>query len=248
MTTSKTVILALVAAGESIWTEEDRITGWVDLPLSESGLNQAREAAAILGTNVARFSAAFTSMMKRAIHTLNIILDELDINWIRYKKHWRLNPQNFGALQGLTKAEVIEKYGEEKYNLWMQSYETRPPQIDPNDEKHPSMEIKYVGVPFAALPCCESLQDCEKRVASYWTDKIGPALLAGNNTLVVSHRNTIRTLRKIIGNVEDISVTDLKVAQGIPQIYEFNDKLQVVDSYYLSDQEEVKHRIGNSSC
>lgn len=234
--------MALVGAGETIWAEEDRVAGWIDLPLSEEGLTQAREAAIMLGTKNLRFSAAFTSMMKRGIHTLNIILDELDINWIKYKKHWRLNPQNYGILQQCTKPEIIEKYGEENFNLWMNSYYGKAPDIDINDDRHPSNEIKYLNIPPAALPCSESLEDTEKRVRSYWTDKIAPALLSGKNSLVVSHRNTIRAIRNILGDVDEKGIGSLVIPAGIPKIYEFDDKLQIIESYYLADEEEVKNR------
>ncbi|OMJ87274.1 hypothetical protein SteCoe_11042 [Stentor coeruleus] len=242
MSSSKTATLAIVGAGESIWTEDERTAGWVDLPLSESGLTQAREAAAMLGTKSIRFSAAFTSMMKRGIHTLNIILDELDINWIKYKKHWRLNPQHFGALQKLTKQEIRDKYGKKNYKNYMHSYSIKPPALEENDEGHPSMEVKYTGIPAMALPGCESLEDTEKRLQSYWTDKIAPALLSGKNVLVVSHRNTIRALRKILGDVDETSITSLIIPPGIPRVYEFNDKLQIIDAYYLADDEEVRNR------
>ncbi|OMJ85101.1 hypothetical protein SteCoe_13624 [Stentor coeruleus] len=242
MFSSKTTTLALVGAGEDIWTEEERTAGWIDLPLSELGLTQAREAAAMLGTKSIKFSAAFTSMMKRGIHTLNIILDELDINWIKYKKHWRLNPQHYGALQNLTRTEIIEKYGEQNYINWMHSYNIKPPALEENDEGHPSMEIKYQGIPTKALPGAESLEDTEKRVSSYWADKIAPAILSGKSALVVSHRNVIRALRKILGEVDENSVTELVVPSGIPKIYEFNNKLQIVDTYYLADDGEVRNR------
>lgn len=247
MSSSKVVTLALVGAGESIWAEEERMAGWVDLPLSEAGLTQAREAAGMLGAKSLRFSAAFTSMMKRGIHTLNIILDELDINWIKYKKTWRLNPQHYGALQHLTIPEIIEKYGETDYSLWMNSVDVRPPPLDINDERHPSNESKYEGIPLAALPCTESLLDTEKRLQSYWADKIAPVLLSGKNVLVVSHRNTIRAFRKILGDVEETGLSALRVPQGIPRIYEFNEKLEILEKYYLADGEEVRSRIRKNS-
>ena len=234
--------MALVGAGESIWSEEERVAGWVDLPLSEEGLTQAREAAGMLGAKTIRFSAAFTSMMKRGIHTLNIILDELDINWIKYKKNWRLNPQNFGAIQQLREADIINTYGEERYNGWMNGVEDRPPPLEVTDERHPCNESKYSGVPAAALPCSESLSDTQKRLESYWTDKIAPALLSGKNVLVVSHRNTIRAFRNILGDVDEGGITNLRTPAGIPRIYEFNDKLQINEAYYLADGEEVRSR------
>lgn len=240
---SKTVTMALVAAGESIWCEEEKLAGWVDLPLSDNGLTQAREAAGMLGAKGVKFSAAFTSMMKRGIHTLNIILDELDINWIKYKKHWRLNPQHLGALQTETKSLIIEKYGQDQYDKWISSYDSRPPAVEISDEKHPSMEIKYSGIPSAALPCSESLKDCEERLQSYWADKIAPVLLSGKNALVVSHRSTIRAFRKIFGEADELSIGEATVPVGIPKIYEFNQELEIVESYYLADDEEVRTRM-----
>ena len=238
--------MALVPAGESIWAEDEKLAGWVDLPLSDHGLTQAREAAGMLGAKSLKFSAAFTSMMKRGIHTLNIILDELDINWIKYKKHWRLNPQHLGTLQTETKSSVIQKYGQEQFDQWLGSYDSRPPAVEISDEKHPTMEIKYSGIPSAALPCSESLKDCEERLQSYWADKIAPVLLSGKNALVVSHRSTIKAFKKILGEVDEQSVYDAMIPAGIPKIYEFNQGLEIVESYYLADDEEVKSRLGGS--
>ena len=243
MSSSKTVYLALVGAGESIWATEDRITGWIDLPLSEIGLYQAREAAAMLGTKNIRFSAAFTSMMKRGIHTLNIILDELDINYIKYKKHWRLNPQHYGALEQQTKEEIISQHGEDSYNDWIFSYEGRPPEVDFKDERHPSNQAKYSNVPAAILPCSESLKETENRVKIYWADKIAPALLSGKNVLVVTHRNTIKAFRSFLGDVDENGIKSLSVPSGIPRVYEFSDKLKIAECYYLADDEEVRNRM-----
>ena len=242
MSASKIVTMALVGAGESIWSDDEKVAGWVDLPLSEEGLTQAREAAGMLGAKTIRFSAAFTSMMKRGMHTLNIILDELDINWIKYKKHWRLNPQHLGGLQQLKSTEIVSSYGEAQYNAWMNGVADRPPALELTDERHPSNESKYAGIPAAALPCSESLFDTQRRLESYWTDSIAPSLLSGKNVLVVSHRNTIRAFRNILGDVGEGGIENLRVPPGIPRIYEFNDKLQIIDAYYLADNEEVKNR------
>jgi 2,3-bisphosphoglycerate-dependent phosphoglycerate mutase len=181
--------------------------------------------------------------MKRGIHTLNIILDELDINWIKYKKHWRLNPQHFGSLQKMAKSEIIAKHGEEQYWKWAHCYHETPPLVDMADDNHPTNETKYVGIPAAALPCGESLKDCETRLESYWADKIAPVLLSGKNALVVSHRNTIRAFRKILGELDEKSVENAGVPPGIPRIYEFSQNLQIVHAYYLADDEEVKARL-----
>lgn len=239
--------MALVPAGESIWAEEDRVAGWVDLPLSDRGLMQARESAGMLGAKGLKFSSAFTSMMKRGIHTLNIILDELDINWIKYKKHWRLNPQHFGSIQKLTKGEIVEKFGQENCDKWMKGYAQRPPLVDLSDDNHPTNENKYEAIPAAALPCGESLEDCEARLEAYWADKIAPVLLSGKNALVVSHRNTIRAFRKILGEVDEVSVESVGVPAGIPRIYEFDNNLKIEEAYYLADDEEVKSRLAGKN-
>jgi 2,3-bisphosphoglycerate-dependent phosphoglycerate mutase len=234
---SKHSTLILVSSGESIWDEEKKITGWTDVPLSELGVNQCKEAAYLIGSR--KIDVAFTSFLKRGIHTTCIILDEIDQNCVKIKKHWRLNPRHFGAVQGLlrSEAEKAENYEEIRRGLNLKFAK-----MSDADEANPSYDLRYSLVPTKALPSSESLLDTQARVVPYWFDKIAPCLLKGKTVLVVSHNNTIRALRHFWGDYED-DISKLEVAACVPRVYEFNEKLEILTKTDLGNAEDIARRI-----
>ena len=237
---SKHASLVLICAGESIWDEEKKIAGWTDVPLSEFGINQCKEAAYLL--RGMKIDIAFTSMLKRGIHSASIILDEMDLNCTKFKKHWRLNPRHYGTSQGLLKSEAkkLENYEElDKGLIGKFGF------ISMSDETHPSHDFKYSLVPANYLPGSESLEDTLNRVTPYWYDKIAPSLLKGKNVMVISHRDTIRALRYLWKDFEN-DICTLNIACGVPRVYEFNEKLEIIGKKELGDPEEIQDRLRRS--
>ena len=234
---SKHSTLILVSSGESIWDEEKKITGWTDVPLSETGVNQCKEAAYLIGNR--KIDVAFTSFLKRGIHTTCIILDEIDQNCTKIKKHWRLNPRHFGTVQGQlrSEAEKLEDYEEMRKGL-----SKRFPKMSEGDEAHPSHDLRYALVHSKSLPSTESLLDTQNRLLPYWFDKIAPCLLKGKTVLVVSHNNTIRALRHFWKDFEG-EVSDLEVAACVPRVYEFNEKLEILNKMDLGNSDDIARRI-----
>lgn len=237
--------LVLLRHGESQWNRENRFTGWVDVDLSPKGIEEARAAGGLLRAEGYRFDLAFTSVLKRAIRTLWIALDELDQMWLPEEKHWRLNERHYGALQGLNKAEMAAKYGEEQVLAWRRSYDTPPPELDPGDPRHETKDPRYAGVP---VPRSESLKDTVARVIPYWKTMIAPAVRSGKLVLVAAHGNSLRALIKHLDNVSDQKIVEENVPTGIPLVYELDQGLKPARHYYLGDQAELARRIAAVSA
>jgi len=235
--------LVLVRHGESTWNKENRFTGWTDVDLSEKGLQEAHEAGQTLRKNGYIFDIAFTSVLKRAIRTLWIILDELEQMWIPVQNHWRLNERHYGALQGLNKAEMAAKYGEQQVLQWRRGYDVRPPAVDKSDERYPASDLRYRGLNPDEIPLCESLKDTVNRFLPYWHETIAPAIKSRKRVLVSAHGNSLRALVKHLDNVSETAITELNIPTGIPLVYELGDGLKPVNHYYLGDEERVRKAI-----
>ena len=236
-----TIKLVLVRHGESQWNKENRFTGWTDVDLNEKGIEEAHQAGKLLTAEKFVFDVALTSVLKRAIHTLWIIMDEMDLAWIPVERTWRLNERHYGALQGLNKAETAEKFGQEQVKIWRRSYDTPPPALELNDPRHPRFDPIYKGkLDPAFLPATESLKITLERVLPYWNDAIVPRLLAGQRVLVAAHGNSLRAMVKHLDNISEKDIVELNIPTGIPLVYEFDDNLKVLDRRYLGDAEAVK--------
>jgi len=233
--------LVLLRHGESTWNRENRFTGWTDVPLSEKGIEEAREAGRLLREGGYIFDIAFTSVLKRAIKTLWIVLEEMDLMWIPVLRSWRLNERHYGALQGLNKSELAAELGEEQVKLWRRSYDVPPPALNWDDPRHPRHDQKYAGLHPGDLPATECLKDTLCRFTPYAQEKIGPAVRAGKRVLLVAHGNTLRSLIKYADRIPDEEIAELNIPTAIPLVYELEDNMQPIRRYYLGDQEAVKH-------
>ena len=234
----KTIVL--LRHGESIWNQENRFTGWTDVPLSEKGIQEAREAGRLLREGGYAFDMAFTSVLKRAIKTLWIVLEETDRMWIPVVNNWRLNERHYGALQGLNKAETAEEYGEERVTLWRRSFDVRPPALTDDDTRHPLNDPKYANLHPWDLPATECLKDTIDRFLPYAQENIAPAILAGQRVLIVAHGNTLRALVKYADRISDDNIARVNIPTGIPLVYDLEDDLKPIRSYYLGDQESAR--------
>lgn len=237
--------LVLLRHGESVWNSENRFTGWTDVDLSVRGIDEARAGGRLLRAEGYRFDLAFTSVLKRAIRTLWIALDELDQMWLPVEKSWRLNERHYGALQGLNKGEMAAKFGEKQVLVWRRSYDTPPPQLDPSDKRYEGADPRYKGV---AVPRTECLKDTVARVIPYWDSAIAPAMRAGRRVLIAAHGNSLRALIKYLDGLSDEEIIALNVPTGIPLVYELDESLKPRRHYYLGDQEEVARRIASVSA
>jgi 2,3-bisphosphoglycerate-dependent phosphoglycerate mutase len=227
--------VVLLRHGQSTWNQENRFTGWKDVDLSEQGRAEAHEAGRLLRDGGYEFDLAFTSVLKRAIKTLGIALDELDELWIPVIKHWRLNERHYGALQGLNKAETAAKHGEDQVKIWRRSYDIPPPPLMPEDERHPGRDPRYAGLSSADLPLSESLKDTVDRFLPYWHDSIAPAVRSGRRVIIAAHGNSLRALVKYLDEVGDHAIVDLNIPTGIPLVYELDEALKPIRHYYLGD-------------
>ncbi|HOX08752.1 MAG TPA: 2,3-diphosphoglycerate-dependent phosphoglycerate mutase [Planctomycetota bacterium] len=227
--------LVLLRHGESVWNRENRFTGWTDVDLSEAGVAEAGEAARLLREGGYGFDLAFTSVLKRAVRTLWIVLDKLDLMWIPVRNDWRLNERHYGALQGLNKAETAAKYGAEQVHLWRRSYDVPPPALSPDDQRWPGHDPRYAGLAGSELPLAESLKDTVARFLPYWHSVIVPELRAGRRVLIAAHGNSLRALVKHLDNVPDAEIAELNIPTGIPLVYEFDGDLKPLRHYYLGD-------------
>ena len=234
--------LVLLRHGQSTWNLENLFTGWIDVDLSEQGHAEAREAGQLLREEGIAFDIAFTSVLKRAIRTLWYSLDEMDLMWLPVERSWRLNERHYGALQGLNKAETVEKHGAEQVKVWRRSYDIPPPPLDQDDPQHPRFDRRYANVPAAELPSTESLALTLQRVMPYWTQQISPALKAGRNVLIVAHGNSLRALVKMLDNISDEEIVGLNIPTGVPLLYDLDAALNPLGSRYLGDQEAIKAR------
>ena len=231
--------LVLLRHGESTWNKENRFTGWTDVDLSETGVAEAREAGRLLLAESHRFDVAYTSVLKRAIRTLWITLDELDQMWLPIVNSWRLNERHYGALQGLNKAETAARFGDEQVKLWRRSYDIPPPALDDEDERFPGRDPRYAGVSAADLPRCESLKDTVARFLPFWESDIAPALRDGKRVLVAAHGNSLRALVKYLDGISDADIVGLNIPTGVPLVYELDDDLRPQASGYLGDPDRV---------
>ena len=234
------VKLVLLRHGESIWNKENVFTGWTDVDLSEKGVGEARKAGALLKSEGFIFDLAFTSVLKRAIRTLWLVLDEMDLMWIPVQPSWRLNERHYGALQGLNKADTAAKYGEEQVHIWRRSYDVPPPALGKNDKRYPGNELKYRDLPQEDLPLTESLKDTVARCLPYWHGTIAPAVKAGKEVLIAAHGNSLRALVKYLDGMADDAIAGLNIPTGVPLVYELGGDLKPLRHYYLGDQEEIK--------
>ena len=234
------VELVLVRHGQSTWNLENRFTGWTDVDLSAQGVREAHEAAAVLKDKGYTFDLAFTSVLKRAIRTLWIILDDMDLMWIPVHRSWRLNERHYGALQGLNKKETAEQYGLEQVQIWRRSYDTPPGALAEDDPRHPRHDPRYADVPPELLPATESLKTTLDRVLPYWHEVIAPTLREGRKVLLVAHGNSMRALVKYLDGVSDEEIVKLNIPTGIPLVYELDDDLRARRHYYLADEDKVR--------
>ena len=230
--------LILCRHGESEWNLENRFTGWADVNLSPKGEQEAKDAGLTLKHEQLSFDLAYTSVLKRATRTLWIMLEEMGLTWIPVINAWELNERHYGALQGLNKSQVAAEYGEEQVQIWRRSYDTPPPPLNNDDERHPRFEIRYAGV--SDLPASESLKDTLLRVKPYWQAKIIPSLLGNQDVLIVAHGNSLRAMVKMIENISDKEIMDFNIPTGIPLAYEFNENLKPIKQGFIGDPETIK--------
>jgi 2,3-bisphosphoglycerate-dependent phosphoglycerate mutase len=235
--------LVLLRHGESLWNKENRFGGWTDTDLSEKGIAEAKKAGQVLKEQGYTFDVAFTSVLKRAIRTLWIVLDVMDLMWIPVYRSWRLNERYYGALQGLNKSDTAAKYGEEQVLIWRRSYDVQPPAMDRRDERYPGNDPKYRDLDATELPLTESLKDTSNRVLPYWHEVITPAIKGGKRVLISAHGNSLRALVKHLDNLSDQDILSLNIPTGIPLIYELDGNLRAEKSYYLGDPEDVKEAM-----
>lgn len=232
--------VVLLRHGESQWNLENRFTGWTDVDLSEKGIHEARKAGEILKREGFTFDLAYTSVLKRAIRTLWIALQEMDLMWVPEVKSWRLNERHYGALQGLNKAETAKAYGEEQVHVWRRSYDVPPPALDLCDARYPGHEDKYRDVAKDDMPLCESLKDTVERFLPYWRDVIVPSIKEGRKIIIVAHGNSLRALVKHLDLISDEEIPELNIPTGVPLVYEFDDSLKPLSHRYLADTGELE--------
>ncbi len=232
--------LLLLRHGQSIWNVNNLFTGWTDVDLSELGRQEARQGAIEMRKAGLVFDIAFTSVLKRAIRTLWIVLDEMDLMWIPVERSWRLNERHYGALQGLDKAQTAEQHGAAQVKIWRRSYDIPPPPLALDDKRHPRFDPRYAGLAASELPATESLKDTLARVLPYWQSRIAPELQAGRNVLVAAHGNSLRALVKMLDNVSEQDIVELNIPTGVPLLYELDEALQPRASRYLGDAAAIK--------
>ena len=229
--------LVLIRHGESTWNLENRFTGWTDVDLTATGIEQAKNAGRLLKAEGYEFDLAYTSVLKRAIRTLWLTLDEMDRTWLPVHKSWRLNERHYGALQGLNKADMAKQYGDEQVLVWRRSYDTPPPALEATDPRSERSDIRYAGLPTADVPLTECLKDTVARVLPYWNDSIAPNIRAGKRLVIAAHGNSIRALVKHLDGISDNDIVGVNIPNGIPLVYELDADLKPLRSYYLGDAE-----------
>ena len=231
--------LVLLRHGESTWNKENLFTGWTDVDLSEKGVQEAHEGGKVLLKEGYTFDIAYTSVLKRAIRTLWIALDEMDLMWIPVFNSWRLNERHYGALQGLNKAQTAEKYGEAQVKIWRRSYDIQPPALTPDDDRYPGRDPRYGDLRPEEVPFTECLKDTVARTLPYWHETIAPTVRSGKRVIVAAHGNSLRGLVKYLDNVSDHDIVELNIPTGIPLVYELDDALKPIRHYYLGDPEAI---------
>ena len=232
--------IVLIRHGESTWNKENRFTGWTDVDLTEKGRNEAKNAGELMKAEGYTFDLAFTSTLKRAIRTLWIASDVMDLLWIPVIKSWTLNERHYGALQGLDKSETAAKHGEEQVKIWRRSYDIPPPALEISDERHPINEAKYKNVDSKLLPATESLKETVARVVPFWGNSIVPEIKKGKKIIIAAHGNSLRALVKYLDNVSEKDILELNIPTGTPLVYELDTNLKPIKHYYLGDQEAIK--------
>ncbi len=232
--------LVLLRHGESTWNKENRFTGWTDVGLSEKGMREGAEAGRALREAGYVFDVAHTSVLKRAIKTLWLALEEMDLMWIPVQRSWRLNERHYGALQGLDKAETAQRHGMEQTQVWRRSYDVRPPALTPDDPRHPGKDPRYAKLSPQELPLTECLKDTVERFLPYWRETVAPAVRAGERVLIAAHGNSLRALVKYLDGVSDDDIVGLNIPTGIPLVYELDDDLRPIRHFYVGDPEAVK--------
>lgn len=232
--------VVLIRHGESTWNKENRFTGWTDVDLTENGINEAIKAGKLLKSEGFKFEKAYTSYLKRATKTLNVILDRMDLDWIPVEKSWRLNEKHYGNLQGLNKAETAEKYGDEQVLIWRRSYDVQPAPIAHSDPRSALNDPRYAGVPKLYIPDTEALKDTVERALPYWFEVIFPSLVQHNEIIVAAHGNSLRGIIKYLKNISDKDIIDLNLPTAVPYVFEFDNDLNFIKDYFLGDPEEVK--------
>lgn len=234
----KTIVL--LRHGESVWNQENRFTGWTDVDLTEKGVAEATKAGNLLKEKGYVFEKAYTSYLKRAVKTLNVVLDRMNLDWIPVEKSWRLNEKHYGDLQGLNKAETAAKYGDEQVLIWRRSYDIAPNPLAESDPRHPINDIRYKGVPKADIPATEALKDTVARILPYWKEVIFPTLKTADQVLVAAHGNSLRGIIKYLKNISDEEIVHLNLPTAVPYVFEFDDNLNLTNDYFLGDPEEIK--------
>jgi 2,3-bisphosphoglycerate-dependent phosphoglycerate mutase len=232
--------VVLLRHGESVWNMENRFTGWADVDLTQRGVEEAKRAGEVLKESGFVFDCAYTSVLKRAIKTLWLALERMDLMWIPVHPSWRLNERHYGALQGLNKAEIAAKFGDEQVLLWRRSYDVPPPALERGDPRHPGGDPRYAGLAESELPLTECLKDTVERFLPYWNDAIAPAVRQGKRVVIVAHGNSLRALIKYLDGISDQKIVELNVPTGRPLVYELDANLKPVRSYYLGDQTEIE--------
>jgi 2,3-bisphosphoglycerate-dependent phosphoglycerate mutase len=231
--------LVLLRHGESTWNKENRFTGWTDVGLSEKGIEEATGAGRTMRAEGYVFDVAYTSVLKRAIKTLWIAMEEMDLMWIPVHNTWRLNERHYGALQGLNKLETTQRHGEAQVKIWRRSYDVPPPPLAPDDDRSPAKDPRYAGLKADEIPLTESLKDTVARVLPYWHEVIAPTIASGKRVLIASHGNSLRALVKYLDHIPDDDIAELNIPTGIPLVYELNDDLTAIRSFYLGDPDAV---------
>lgn len=235
--------VVLLRHGESVWNKENLFTGWTDVDLSEKGIDEAHTAGKLMKEAGLTFDLAYTSVLKRAIRTLWLALDEMDLMWIPVINNWRLNERHYGALQGLNKAETAAKYGDEKVLIWRRSYDIQPPVLEKSDPRYPGHDPRYKDLTDDELPVTECLKDTVARFVPYWMNVIAPSIKAGKKVIIAAHGNSLRSLVKYLDNISEEEIVGLNIPTGVPLVYELDENLKPIRHYYLGDQVEIEKKI-----
>lgn len=232
--------LVLIRHGESVWNRENKFTGWTNVPLSDKGVQEAKDAGKLLKEKGFNFKLAYTSYLNRAIKTLWLVLEEMDLMWIPVYNTWRLNEKHYGNLQGLNKAEMAEKFGDEQVLLWRRSYDAPPPPIPLDDPRHPSHDQRYAGLKPEEIPATEALKDTEERIVPYWKSDISKSLQEHKEILVAAHGNSLRGIVKYLKDMGEDEILKFNIPTGIPYVFEFDDNMNLQKDYFIGDPEEIK--------
>jgi 2,3-bisphosphoglycerate-dependent phosphoglycerate mutase len=234
--------VVLLRHGESDWNKENRFTGWTDVDLSEKGVAEAAAGGKLMKEAGFEFDLAYTSVLKRAIRTLNLALEQMDLLWIPVVKTWRLNERHYGALQGLNKAETAKKYGDEQVHIWRRSYDIQPPALTADDERFPGKDRRYADLAKDELPLTECLKDTVARFLPFWHETVAPAIKSGKKIIIAAHGNSLRALVKYLDNIPENEIVELNIPTGVPLVYELDADLKPIKHYYLGDPEEAKRK------